>query len=157
MDATLTVQGMFQLLLYLVGIGVGIFLILVLKNASKILGQISSVVEDNKEEIDITIKQLPEITTNINSITKEVDTLINDISPEINELLESVNTLSGKVENIAGVIDETTEKVGDTVDVVTDSIVETAVAFQYNTQDISDYFQIVKEVIKNVKSMINNW
>lgn len=157
MDATLTVQGMFQLLLYLVGIGAIIFLIMVLRNASKILGQISDLVEKNREELDTTIKQLPEITANVNAITKEVDILLNDVSPSINQLLENVNSVSGKVEHMAAVIDETTEKVGGTVDVVTDSIAETALSFQYNTQDITDYIQIIKEVIKNVKSIMNNW
>lgn len=157
MDATLTVQGMFQLILYLVGIGIGIFLIMVLRNANKILGQISNVVETNREEIDITVKQLPEITANVNSITKEVNTLLNDLSPEINELLENVNNVSDRVDNIAGIIDQTTSKVGDTVDLVSDSIAETAITFQYNAQDITDYFQIGKEVIKNVKSILNKW
>ena len=57
----LIVQDLFKLILFLLGIGAGTYLILVLNKINKILGQAKDIVEMNLNEIDTTIKQLPDI------------------------------------------------------------------------------------------------
>lgn len=155
MNANLTVQDLFKLILFLLGIGVGTYLILVLNNFNKLLGQVRSIAESNTKELDITIKQLPEISENINAITKEAKTALTNLSPEVNSLLHNINSISGKVESVTNLIDDTTHKVNDTVDVVTDSIAETALAFSYNAKNINNYLQLVKEVIEIIKNALN--
>ena len=71
MTANLTIQDLFKLILFLLGIGVMTYLILVLKNINKIISQAKKLTEDNMKELDTTIKQLPEITQNVNSIDRK--------------------------------------------------------------------------------------
>lgn len=152
MNATLTVQDLFKLILFLMGIGVGAYLIIVLRNINKLLGQVRSIAESNEKELDRTIKQLPEISENINAITKETRNTLTELAPEVNNLLTNINSISGKVENVTNLIDDTTHKVNETVDVVTDSIAETALAFSYNAKNVNNYMQIVKEIIEIIKN-----
>ncbi|NMA48571.1 MAG: hypothetical protein GX947_02180, partial [Tissierellia bacterium] len=71
MDITLTLQDLLKLVLFLLGIGVLGYLLLLLRNINKIIGKAEEVVEANMEELDTTIKQLPSITQNVNMITSE--------------------------------------------------------------------------------------
>lgn len=154
MDANLTVQDLFKLILFLLGIGAGTYLILVLNKINKILGQAKDIVEMNLNEIDTTIKQLPDISYNINEITRETKSAITNLTPEINDLLHSVNSISGRVSNITESIDDTTNKVSKTVDSVSNSIVDTAYNFQANTKNIMDYVEFIKDLIDIIKDAI---
>jgi len=151
MSANLTVQDLFKLILFLLGIGVLTYLIIVLSNINKLLGQARAMAENNLKEIDTTIKQLPEISENINAITKEAKNTLETLSPEVNDLLKTINSISGKVEGITSVVDNTTHKVGDTVDLVSDGIAETVLAFKFNAKNASQYLSIIREVIDMIK------
>jgi len=153
-DANLTVQDLFKLILFLLGIGAGTYLILVLNKINKILGQAKDIVEMNLNEIDTTIKQLPDISYNINEITRETKSAITNLTPEINDLLHNVNSISGRVSNITESIDDTTNKVSKTVDSVSNSIVDTAYNFQANTKNIMDYVEFIKDLIDIIKDAI---
>lgn len=153
MNANLTVQDLFKLILFLLGIGVGIYVILILNNLNKLLKGIRDLADSNTKEIDTTIKQLPGISENINAITKDAKNLLEDLSPEVGGILKNANQISGQVENVTKLVSDATSKVNDTVDVVTDSIAETALAFQYNAKSINDYINIVKEVLEFIKSV----
>lgn len=155
MTANLTIQDLFKLILFLLGIGVMTYLILVLKNINRIISQAKKLTEDNMKELDTTIKQLPEITQNINSITKEAQTTITKLTPEINGLLFNINSISGKVEGITTSLDTTAHKITDTVDQVTEGISETAYAFKLNTKNITDYIQILKEIVEIIKNALS--
>ncbi len=154
MGATLTVQDLFKLILFLLGIGALTYLIMILNNFNKILKTARETVEANQKEIDLTIKQLPEISVNVNAITKETKIALENIEPELSGLLKNVNSISNRVEGIAGVIDDTTHKVGDTVFNVSDSISETADAFRFNARNVNEYLEIIREVFDFIKMAI---
>ncbi|WFA09436.1 hypothetical protein [Tissierella sp. Yu-01] len=154
MSANLTVQDLFTLILFLMGIGVLVYLILVLNKVNKILGQARDIASANIKEIDTTIKQLPEISQNINAITKETKETLETLQPEVNSLVQNINSISCKVNDITNVIDETTHKVGDTVVVVSDSISDTAEAFQLNAKNITEYIAIIKEIFNMIKKAL---
>ena len=154
MTATLTVQDLFKLLLFLLGIGGLSYLILVLRNINKIITQVNLIVEDNKKNIDGTLKQLPIISENISSITKSTDIELNDLTPEINDLVSNINDISGKVGSITDSVDSTTHKVSETFDVISESISETAFAFQYNIKNIDNYIRLIVEIIEAIRNAI---
>jgi len=154
MDTSLTIQDLFKLILFLLGIGAIAYLISVLRNVNKIVGQIRVILEANDKEINNTIKQLPEISENVNSITKEANKTIKELTPEINGLLHNINVVSRKVENITSTIDNTTNRFGDTVDAVSESIVDTALNFKYNSKNITDYLNLLKEIFEVIKNAI---
>ena len=153
MNASLTVADLFKLILFLLGIGVGTYLILVLSKINKILGQAGSVIENNITELDTTIKQLPEITYNVNEISKETHYAIKSLTPEVDALLRNTTSITGTVSKITDTIDDSTEKVSKTVDGVSDSILETAYNFQSNTKTINDYMDFVFEIINTLKGI----
>ena len=151
MDANLTVKDLFSLILFLVGIGVGVYFILVLSKINKILGQAKDMIESNIKEIDTTIKQLPDISYNINEITKETNRTITEIGPEISGLVHNINSISDQASAITNTVKATTDKVSETVDDVTDSITDTALAFQYGSKTFTDYINIIMEVFETIK------
>ncbi|WP_313758413.1 hypothetical protein [Tissierella sp.] len=154
MTATLTVQDLFKLILFLLGIGGLTYLILVLRNISKLITQVSLIIEGNKKDIDVTLKQLPIISENISSITKSTDIALKDLTPEINNLVSNINDISGKVGSITDSVDSTTHKVSETFDVISDSISETAFAFQYNVKNIDNYIRLIVEIIETIRNAI---
>lgn len=156
MDANLTINDLFSIILFIVGIGAGIFLILVLSKVNKILGQAKNMIESNINEIDTTIKQLPDISYNINEITREAKHTITELTPEISGLIQNVHSISDQAEFITNTVKDTTEKVSHTVDDVTNSITDTALAFQYGSKTLTDYINIIMEIFEAIKNMINN-
>lgn len=156
MEANLTINDLFTIVLFIVGIGAGIFLILVLSKVNKILGQAKDMIESNINEIDTTIKQLPDISYNINEITKETKQTISELTPEISGLIRNVYSISDQASAITNTVKGTTEKVSHTVDDVTNSLTDTALAFQYGSKTLTDYINIIMEVFEAIKNMINN-
>lgn len=154
MTTALTVQDLFKLILFLLGIGAVTYLIIVLKNINKLLVQVNNIVKLNEKNIDTTIKQLPEISENINMITKNTNNAIKELTPEINSLSKNINSITGKVDSITNLIDGTTHKVTDTLDVVTDSISEAAYSMQYNVKNVDNYLKILLEIFETIKNFI---
>ena len=164
MDITLTLQDLLKLVLFLLGIGVLGYLLLLLRNINKIVGKAEEVIEANMSEIDATIKQLPDITHNVNNITSEANTLISSITPDLTGVVKNVNGITNKVDRLAGVaddvanvIDSTGQKVGNTVDVLTDTIAETALAFQFNAKNVTSYIEMIKEIIEIAKDSLKKY
>lgn len=155
MDANLTVQDLFKLILFLIGIGVGTYFILVLSKINKILGQAKDMIESNINEIDTTIKQLPGISSNVNDITKEAKQTISELTPEISGLVQNINSISNQASSITNTVKGTTDKVSETVDNVADSIADTAFAFQYGSKTLTDYINLLMEVFELIKNKLN--
>lgn len=154
MDVSLTINDLFKILLYLVGIGALGYLIVVLKNIAKLTNGVVKIVEENEENINKTIKQVPGITENINSISKNADTALKEMTPEINSMLHNVNNISTKVGSITDSVEETASKALEAADIVTDSVADTAYALKYNVKNINDYINIIIEAIEVIKNML---
>lgn len=147
MSANLTVQDLFKLILFLLGIGAVTYLIIVLKNLNKIVVQVGDLAKANAKQIDSVVKELPGISNNINSITSNLNHTLEDITPAINSITKNINNLSGKIDNV-------TDKATDTIDIVSDSISEAAYSIQYNIKNVDNYFKILMEIIETVKSFL---
>ncbi|NLN14362.1 MAG: hypothetical protein GX185_02025 [Tissierellia bacterium] len=154
MDANLTVQDLFRLILYLIGIGVGTYFILVLSKINRILGQARDIIDSNLNELETTIKQLPDISYNVNEITREAKDALNQLTPEITGLVQNVNCISQQAASITNTVKDTTERVSDTVDEVAESIADTAIAFKYGTKTITDYIHLILEVFELIKNKL---
>lgn len=154
MDAVLTVKDLLTLALYLLGIGVLFYLVLILKNAYQTIKSFRVVFDENQANIDNTLKHLPDITNHISSITESTDVMLKDITPEVNNLVHNVSNITGRVDSIADSLSNTTNKVYETVDLVGDSISETAYAFQYNVKNVDNYIKIIIETIETIKSVL---
>ncbi|MFA5576854.1 MAG: hypothetical protein WCZ27_00885 [Tissierellaceae bacterium] len=154
MGSALTIQDLFKLVLFLLGIGALTYLIIVFKNINKLLTTINTTFEANVKNINSMANQLPEISQNINAITKTTNTALKDLSPEVTELIHNVNDISTQVGSITDSIDSSTHKIVDTLDIVTDSVSETAFAFQHNVKSIDNYIKLLLEVIETIKNYI---
>lgn len=157
MDVTLTLQDLLKLILFLLGIGVLGYLLLILRNVNKAIGQTQRLLEENTEELDSTIKQLPEITTNINKLTSETTKLVSEMSPDISGVVHNVNGITSKIDDIANIVDKTGHTVEDTVELLTDTIADTALAFQFNAKNVTSYIEIIKEIIEIVRSSLKKY
>jgi methyl-accepting chemotaxis protein len=157
MDVALTLQDLLKLILFLLGIGTLGYLMMILKNINKTVSQAQKILETNAEEIDITVKQLPEITANINKLTDETTKLITEVSPDVSGVIHNVNGITAKVDDLAGLVDKTGETLGETVELLTDTIAETALSFQFNAKNVTNYIEIAKEIIEIVKNTLKKF
>jgi methyl-accepting chemotaxis protein len=157
MDVTLTLQDLLKLILFLLGIGVLGYLLLILRNVNKTIGQAQVLLEENSKELDSTIKQLPEITANINKLTSETTKLVSEMSPDISGVVHNVNGITSKIDDIANIVDKTGHTVEDTVGLLTDTLAETALAFQFNAKNVTSYIEIIKEIIEIVRSSLKKY
>lgn len=154
MGATLTVQDLFKLILFLLGIGALSYLIVVFKNINKILLKVNSFIETNEKNINTIVNQFPEISENINSITRTASTTIEEITPEVAELVTNVNEITEKIDSITESIDNTTYKISETMDIVTDTVADTAYSLQDNIKNIDTYIKLILEVIDTIKGYL---
>lgn len=156
MDVSLTINDLFRIGLYIVGIGALGYLIVVLKNVAKLISKIGSIVEDNQESINATIKEVPEISENINSITKNANIAIKEMTPDINGIVKNANSITGKIGSITDTAEQTAMKALDTADLTVDAIADAAYSLKFNIKNINDYIQIIGDVIERVKIIIKN-
>lgn len=147
MTATITIQELFTFILYLLGIGLLGYLITLIRNANKLVSKARKMVEENEKEIDTSLKQLPEIIINVNSITEDTKELIEKVSPDVTDLIANANSITEKA-------DSTGEKVFDAIDVVTDSVTEAAFAIEGNMRNIADYVQLLFEIIDIIRNSL---
>ncbi|NMB08260.1 MAG: DUF948 domain-containing protein [Tissierellia bacterium] len=145
MDATITVKELLNFILYILGIGVLAYLIAIIRNANKIIFKARKIIEDNEEEIDTTLKQLPDITTNVNDISEDLRELIEEVSPEITGLTTNVNSITER-------LDTSSEIVLDAVDTVSESVAETALHLGYNVRNAADYIELIMDIIEIIKN-----
>ncbi len=143
MGANLTVQDFFKLILFLLGIGVGAYLIMVLVKINKILEHIKSLIDNNTEELDLTIKQLPGISKNINMITEEANNTLKKVSPDVEALIQNSGKISGSVSSIT-----------DSVDLISVGVADTLGFFGGNKTGFTDYVVIAKEIFEFIKSLL---
>ena len=145
MDATITVKELLNFILYILAIGVLGYLIALFKNANTILSKTKKLIETNEEEIDASLKQLPDIVTNINSLSEDLSELVGEISPDIEGIAANTNSITERV-------DESSEILLDAVDTVSGSVAETAEHFGYNIRNAADYIELIMDIIEIIKN-----
>lgn len=145
MDATITVKELLTFIIYILGIGLLGYLIALIKNTNKIVSKVRNIIEENQEEINTTLEQMPDISTNVNYISQDLKDLVEDISPEITGLTTNANSITEK-------LDTTSEKVFEAVDIVSESVAETALAIEHNVRNAADYIQLIMEIIEIIKN-----
>jgi methyl-accepting chemotaxis protein len=156
MDVSLTINDLFKIALYVVGIGALGYLIVVLKNVSKLVAEITGIVKENEESINETIKEVPGISENINSITKNANIAIKEMTPDINGIVKNANNITNKIGSLTDTAEQTAMKALDTADITVDAIADAAYSLKFNVKNINDYIKIIGDVIERVKEIIKN-
>ncbi|MBC7088339.1 MAG: methyl-accepting chemotaxis protein [Tissierellales bacterium] len=153
MDITFTLRDLLQLLLYILGIGVLGYFVAILNKIYKLTKKANELVESNSEQLDFTLKKLPEITENIDNITKKTDEIIFEVKDDLSGIIKNANDITTKISEVTDVIDDTTQKLGDTVETVMESIADTTVGITDTLRDASLYIEILKEIIETIRSI----
>jgi methyl-accepting chemotaxis protein len=148
MDVSLTINDLFKIALYVVGIGALGYLIVVLKNVSKLVAEITGIVKENEESINETIKEVPGISENINSITKNANIAIKEMTPDINGIVKNANNITNKIGSLTDTAEQTAMKALDTADITVDAIADAAYSLKFNVKNINDYIKIIGDVIE---------
>lgn len=150
MTATLTIQDLFKFILYLLGIGVLVYLIVFIKNLNNLVSKVKELLNANQKEIDLTLKELPKVSGNISCITENTKEILDKVSPDVKDLISNVNSISKR-------IDGTSSKVCNAVEVVTDSMSSTASTVKDNIKNINEYIELIIEIIDIIKDGIKKY
>lgn len=148
MGTTITLEELMLFILFLLAVGLGIFLILAIKNIVGILKKVNKIVDDNEKSINTILKEAPIILDNVNKITEDVQETIEVVTPSITHIVNNVDIISTDVT-------ETVEKVTYTVDVVGDSIQETADMLKDSKKTISNYLNMIIEIAAVLKGIFS--
>lgn len=156
MTAPMTIQDLFKIILFLLGIGVLTYLLIILKNIADMLKRANRLTEENEENFNDTMKEIPKISKRVTSIVENTDKAVESIVPEVDGILHSANNITGKVESITDLVDGATNKVAETVDSVTTNISDTADTVKMNVDNIAGYIALIDEVLTIIKNIIFN-
>lgn len=142
-NISFTLYDVLIFVLIIAGIVALLFLAKVFMSLANLLGTVNKTLEDNKESLDSTLKNLPNITSNINSILVNTDEVVNDIKPSITSTLADVSNVTNKVSNI-------TTNVSDTVEVVGIAAADTASRFTNTFTSATDYVSLFRGIMKMI-------
>lgn len=91
-----------------------------------LIGSVQDIVDNNKTDIDITIREIPLILRNITGITDKTDRLVTDLTPDIKGIAGNVQGTLQSVENISedaeGLVDYFTVNIVDATESVKNRI-----------------------------------
>lgn len=151
MDMTITVRELLLFLLALLAMGVLAYLIMLLKNANKILSQLGKTFDSHEDDIDRTLTELPNITSNLSKVSDDVNKITGDVSNvleltqgDIVELVQNISSISGKLEN-------TSDNVFTTIDTVSETVSNSALNIESSISSLSDYILFALDVIDIIK------
>lgn len=151
MDMTITVRELLLFLLALLAMGVLAYLIILLKNANKILSQLGKTFDSHEDDIDRTLTELPNITSNLSKVSDDVNKISGDVSNvleltqgDIVELVQNISSISGKLEN-------TSDNVFTTIDTVSETVSNSALNIESSISSLSDYILFALDVIDIIK------
>lgn len=148
MNATITLEDLMIFIVFLLAIGLGVFLIIAIKNIVNILKKINKIVDENEKSIDTILKETPLIMENVNKITADVQETVESVKPSVTSIIKNVDIISEDVT-------ETIDKVTYTVDVVGESIEDTVEALNSNKGTIVNYLNIVLEIVGVLKNVFS--
>lgn len=147
MTATLTIQDLFTFILYILGVGVLVYLIVLIKNLNKLVSNVKDLLKSNEKEIETTLNQLPGISKNLNCISEDTKELLESVSPEAKNIIYNTSSISKKVDN-------TSDKICNTIGIVSESVSSTASTIEYNVKNVNDYIELFVEIVEIIKNVI---
>lgn len=139
--------GLLVALLCIAGIVALVVLIQVLLKAGKIVSALSNVVEDNKKELDATLKELPELAANIKSTTASANQLLDANNANISESISAAKTTLVNASRISG-------DAADGFEYVATSIVDTADSLTSGLSESASKLGYIREIVDIVRSII---
>ena len=148
MNTSITLEQLMVFILFLLAIGLGIFLILAIKNIVDILKKVNGIVDDNEKSINTILKEAPIILDNVNKITADVQETVEHVTPSITNIVQNVDNISTDVTT-------TVDNVTHTVDVVGESVEETVEMLKDSTNTIANYLNIIIEVAAVLKGVFS--
>ena len=146
MNMTVNLQDLMMFVLFLLGIGLGVFLILAIKNMVGILKSVNNIIDENEKSINTILKEAPLILDNVNKITADVQHTIEEVTPSLASIVKNVDDISTDVT-------QTVDKVTHTVDVVGDSVEETLEMLEESRNSIANYLNIIIEIAAVLKGI----
>lgn len=144
---TINLSALGNAILVILGIIALVFLVIVLKNLSKLIKSANEVLEDNRNSIDITIEKIPGIVDDAERLVGNVNELVAD--PNIKMAISKANDTLTNVSMIS-------EDVKDTVNYFGETAIDTADTFSEGVTSVSDYALMVKDVIDILRNVIGN-
>ncbi len=136
-----SLQDLGIFLVVITALAVGVFLVITLYNANKLVSNINRRITDNNENIKNFVNNLGVATENISvlsvALRKNQDIFENKIPESINNFHAITTTLK-----------HTSERVDNSINVVNASLMETAATVKENSQDVLTYIKIVSEGIR---------
>ncbi|NLM05532.1 MAG: hypothetical protein GX219_01225 [Tissierellia bacterium] len=154
MDTPMTLEAMLKFILFLLGIGAMVYLIIFFRNLSRLMGNANKLLEENIEDLDGVLKSLPPIIKNVEEISAEANKMIGEMEPDLVNITANVADITDKFGSVSTAVESTAMKAADTIDIVSGSISDTAYAFSSNVNSIDKYIALVLEVLEQIKIFI---
>lgn len=126
LDSLITWSDLIKIVLFLLGAGVLFYLLLAIANLVRILGNLNSIISKNKDNINLTLEKVPEITENVSKV-----------SGIVKDEMENIQKVMGN-------ITKATDSVKDTVEIVKKDIILKA----KNILDLIDWIKNLFEKSK---------
>lgn len=147
MTFTITWAGVLQFVLAALAIVVLVLLISILLGVQKTVKVVSTIIHDNREQIDSTLKQAPEVMTNVRSVTRSANEIIIQNGPNVHALVEKAKVTMDQASNI-------TQDVADTVYYISETAVDAATGFKSSIYNATDSISRIVDLVDIVRREI---
>lgn len=154
MDTPISLQELLKFIMYLLGIGVLAYLLIILKNAADIIKNVQKLSDENYDNINEAVASTSNIIKSVDSITNTLDETLENISPEVDGIVHSANNITSRVESVSDLMDNAAHKISGTVDNVTGNINDTADRLNESVNNITFYLSIINEIVGIIGNII---
>lgn len=134
-------------LLIIVGIVVLVLLAKVLMSLSKTMNVLSKIAEDNQENLNQTLANLPSISKSAEEIMSQADVMIKEVKPSLVTTLTEVQGITSNVNKLSG-------DAVDTVEYVALSAVDSMDSLTKGVSSATDYVALIKQILESIKSIL---
>ena len=141
MDLQISLQDLFKAVLYLLGAGIGIYLIIVLIKVQNILGNVNSILATNKEAINTAMKDVPGLLENAKQISS-------DVKDTTDKLKGSVPGIFQDAQEVTHSVKKGTDSLSNAVDSIGAAVSETAAVVKGNVSGYATLLRLVVYVLK---------
>lgn len=94
---TISIQDIFMSLFWIALVVLIVYIIFILARVLSVVIEFRNIVKENRQNIDLIIEELPEISKNVNGVISKVDHVGEAFMPSVDNIAEASNEFTGNI------------------------------------------------------------
>ncbi|NLC45209.1 MAG: hypothetical protein GX783_13125 [Clostridiales bacterium] len=143
MDIHISLASVLNGLLYILGVSIGVFLIIVLNQIRKTVHNVNSIITSNIKTVNNALEEVPSIIENTKNISADVKYTVDKLKISLPGIFEDAHDVTSSVK-------KGTESVSNAVDSISSTFSETAATAAGSVNGYITIFRVISQIGKIV-------